>query len=55
MNLRPEYARLLANTDPHPLPEFRVNGPLSNMEAFKKAFGCQKGQAMVREDVCKIW
>jgi putative endopeptidase len=55
MNLRPEYARLLANTDPHPLPEFRVNGPLSNMEAFKKAFGCEKGQAMVREDVCKIW
>jgi putative endopeptidase len=54
-NVRPEYARLLANTDPHPLPEFRVNGPLSNMEAFRKAFGCEKGQAMVRGDVCKIW
>ena len=55
MNLRPEYARLLANTDPHPLPEFRVNGPLSNMEAFRKAFGCSKGDAMVRENACKIW
>ena len=54
-NLRPEFARLLANSDPHPLPQFRVNGPLSNMEAFKKAFGCQKGEPMVREDACKIW
>jgi len=55
MNLRPEYARLLANTDPHPLPEFRVNGPMSNMEAFRKAFGCKSGDAMVREGACKIW
>jgi putative endopeptidase len=55
MNLRPEYARLLANTDPHPLPEFRVNGPLSNMEAFRKAFGCKSGDPMVRESACKIW
>jgi putative endopeptidase len=55
MNLRPEYARLLANTDPHPLPEFRVNGPLSNMEAFRKAFGCRSGDAMAREGACKIW
>ena len=55
MNLRPEYARLLANTDPHPLPQFRVNGPLSNMEAFRKAFGCKNGDPMVREDACKIW
>jgi hypothetical protein len=25
------------------------------MEAFAKAFGCAKGQAMVRENACKIW
>jgi len=25
------------------------------MEAFAKAFGCTKGQAMVRENACKIW
>ena len=53
--MRPEFARLLANSDPHPLPQFRVNGPMSNMEAFRKAFGCQKGDAMVREDACRIW
>ncbi|HXT76821.1 MAG TPA: M13 family metallopeptidase [Candidatus Eisenbacteria bacterium] len=54
-NTRPEYARLLTNTNPHPLPQFRGNGPLSNMAEFAKAFGCQRGDAMVREKVCKIW
>ena len=54
-SLRPEYARLQANTNEHPLPHFRANGPLSNMEAFAKAFGCKKGDPMVREESCKIW
>jgi putative endopeptidase len=54
-NTRAEYARLLTNTNPHPLPRFRGNGPLSNMAEFAKAFGCNKGDAMVREKVCKIW
>jgi len=54
-NERIEYARLMANTNPHPLPRFRGNGPLSNMVEFAKAFGCKKGEAMVREQACKIW
>jgi putative endopeptidase len=54
-NQRQEAARLQTNTDPHPLARFRGNGPLSNMEAFAKAFGCKKGDAMVREQACKIW
>ncbi|HEY4950959.1 MAG TPA: M13 family metallopeptidase [Candidatus Acidoferrales bacterium] len=54
-NQRAEAARLQTNTDPHPLARFRGNGPLSNMEAFAKAFGCKKGDSMVREQVCKIW
>ena len=54
-NERIEYARLMANTNPHPLPRFRGNGPLSNMAEFAKAFGCKKGEAMVREQACKIW
>jgi putative endopeptidase len=54
-NQRAEAARLQTNTDPHPLARFRGNGPLSNMEAFAKAFGCKKGDAMVREQSCKIW
>lgn len=54
-NVRPEAARLQTNTDPHPLAKFRATGPLSNMEAFAKAFGCKKGDPMVREEACKIW
>lgn len=50
-----EYARLMANTNPHPLPRFRGNGPLSNMAEFAAAFGCKKGEPMVREQACKIW
>ncbi len=54
-NQRAEAARLQTNTDPHPLPRFRGNGPLSNMEAFAKAFGCNAGDKMVRAQSCKIW
>ncbi len=54
-NERIEYARLMANTNPHPLPRFRGNGPLSNMAEFAKAFGCKKGESMMREQACKIW
>jgi predicted metalloendopeptidase len=56
-NLRPEYARMLTNVDPHPLPKFRVIGPLSNLAAFAKAFGCKAGDPMVRPpaDRCGIW
>jgi putative endopeptidase len=55
--LRPEYARLLVNTNEHPLPQFRVNGPLSNMPAFAKAFSCKPGDRMVRPPAerCVIW
>ena len=56
-NLRPEYARMLTNVDPHPLPKFGVLGPLSNLPAFAKAFGCKAGDPMVRPpaDRCGIW
>jgi putative endopeptidase len=54
-NIRPEAARLRNQTDPHPLGRFRVNGPLSNMQAFAQAFGCKPGDAMVRAERCQIW
>jgi putative endopeptidase len=54
-NIRPEAARLRTATDPHPLGRFRINGPLSNMPAFAKAFGCKSGDAMVRAERCQIW
>jgi putative endopeptidase len=56
-NIRPEFARLLVTVDPHPLPRFRVNGPLSNMPAFAQAFSCKEDDAMERKDNerCLIW
>jgi endothelin-converting enzyme/putative endopeptidase len=56
-NIRPERARLLAQTDPHPLPKFRVNGPLANFPAFAAAFQCKAGDPMVRpeNERCQIW
>ncbi len=54
---RDEYARLLVAVDPHSPPRWRVNGPLSNMTEFARAFGCQAGDAMVRADSLRprIW
>jgi putative endopeptidase len=56
-NLRPEFARLIVQTDPHPLPKFRVNAPLANFPAFAQAFQCKAGDAMLREGTerCQIW
>jgi putative endopeptidase len=56
-NYRPESARLLAKTDPHPLDQFRVNGAVQNFPAFAKAWGCAQDSKMVRsgEMRCRIW
>ena len=54
-NMRPEYARYLVNQDPHPIPKFRANGPLSNMSQFADAFQCKAGDPMVRATKCHIW
>ncbi|PYS69668.1 MAG: M13 family peptidase [Acidobacteria bacterium] len=56
-SIRPELARLLVSSDPHPLAKFRVNGPLSNLPQFAAAFQCKDGDPMVRpeKDRCVIW
>jgi len=54
-NARPEVERLQATTDPHSLPEFRVNGTLSNMKDFATAFGCTEGQPMAPAKSCRVW
>ncbi len=54
-NDRPEFARELVSSDPHPLPRFRAIAAPSNMPAFAKAFNCKAGDFMVRANVCEIW
>ena len=50
-----EAERLQVQTDPHALARWRVNGPMSNIPQFAKAFGCKQGDKMIRKDICKIW
>jgi len=54
-NRSPESYRMMARVDPHSPGRFRVNGVVSNMPEFAKAFGCKAGAAMVREPVCRVW
>jgi endothelin-converting enzyme/putative endopeptidase len=46
-----------ALTDPHAQGPFRINGTVSNMPEFAKAFNCNSGSKMVREEAkrCSIW
>jgi endothelin-converting enzyme/putative endopeptidase len=52
---RPENLRMNAITDPHSPDEYRINGVVSNMPQFQRAFSCKLGQPMVREKACKVW
>jgi predicted metalloendopeptidase len=56
-NVRPEYLRLVLNVDPHSPAPFRVNGPLSNLPEFAKAFGISEPSPMIRpaDERVQIW
>ena len=54
-NDRPENLRLHAATDPHSPGFARINGVVSNLPEFAKAFGCKAGQPMVHVPTCKVW
>ena len=44
-----------AITNPHSPDEYRINGVVSNMPEFGKAFACRVGQPMVHTNPCKVW
>ena len=52
---RPESLRQDAITSEHSPNPFRINGVVSNMPEFQKAFACKAGQPMVRANACRIW
>ncbi|MGA2715557.1 MAG: M13 family metallopeptidase [Bryobacteraceae bacterium] len=55
-NQTPQVERLQAQTNPHAIDRFRVNGTVSNMPEFQKAFSCKEGMPMVRGgNACRVW
>jgi putative endopeptidase len=52
---RPEALRSQVLTNEHAPDEYRTNGILQDFPQFATAFGCKKGQAMVREHACRVW
>ncbi len=54
-NHRPEFARLMAQTNEHPLGKFRSIGTSRTCRSSRRSFGCSAGSAMVREPRCQIW
>jgi len=53
--LRPETARLYAQTDPHSPGRFRVDGVVQNMPEFSRAFSCKAGDKMYAAKGCRVW
>ena len=54
-NERPEDQRERAITDPHSPGKYRIDGVVSNLPEFRKAFSCKAGQPMVNANSCKVW
>jgi putative endopeptidase len=54
-NERPENLRVSAVTNPHSPGFARINGVVSNMPEFQKAFSCKAGQPMVHTPSCRVW
>jgi len=52
---RPESKRANAITNEHSPDEYRINGVVSNMPEFGKAFACRVGQPMVHAQPCRVW
>ncbi len=47
--------RQQVETDSHSWARYRVNGPMSNMPEFAKAWGCKAPAKMIRPNACVIW
>ena len=54
-NTTEQMSRLSANVNPHSPGKFRVNGVVSNMPEFQKAYSCHLGQPMVANPACRVW
>jgi predicted metalloendopeptidase len=53
--MRPELLELMAKTNPHSPPQYRVNGVVSDTPAFAEAFSCKEGSPMRPAKACSVW
>ena len=53
-SITPEAQRLRVKTDPHAPAQFRVNGPLSNLDEFAQAFDVPEGAPMRRPAASRV-
>lgn len=53
--VRPEAMRTQVLTNPHSVPELRVNNTVGNMPEFAKAFSCKASNAEVHKPSCRVW
>ncbi|XP_077493975.1 membrane metallo-endopeptidase-like 1 [Amblyomma americanum] len=54
-NIRPGYLRQLIQYDEHSPAQYRVNVPMSNMQAFSTVFNCSANSKMNRARRCTLW
>lgn len=54
-NVTPEVAHRRAVSDEHAPGRWRVNGVVSNMDEFARAFSCRAGSPMIRQPACRVW
>jgi putative endopeptidase len=54
-NVRPESSRSQALSNEHSPGQFRVNGVVSNMAEFQKAYNCKSDAKMVNAKACRVW
>jgi putative endopeptidase len=51
----PKFLEMLARTNPHSPARWRVDGPMSDVPAFARAYQCKAGTPMNGGKVCSVW
>ena len=51
----PEFLEMLARTNPHSPPRWRVDGPMADNPAFAEAFQCKEGSREKPAKACSVW
>ncbi len=53
----PQFLEMLARTNPHSPPRYRVNGPMADVPGFAAAYSCKPGAPLAppKEKVCAVW